>query len=58
LDQSRIRPIHIEKSYKHLLAEIDAVAMAVGLQEQCFCEDAAGRFYLHLLAPWTDAAEA
>jgi len=48
----------MEKSYKHLLAEIDAVAMAAGSQGQCFREEAAGRFNLHRVSPQTDAAEA
>src|SRR5262249_47752306 len=42
--------IHTENSYKYSLAEIDAVATAAGVQGQCFWQDAAGRFSLHLLA--------
>jgi uncharacterized SAM-dependent methyltransferase len=42
--------IHTENSYKYALAEIHAVATAAGMQEQCFWQDAAGRFNLHLLA--------
>jgi uncharacterized SAM-dependent methyltransferase len=42
--------IHTENSYKYTLAEIYAVATAAGLQDQCFWQDAAGRFSLHLLA--------
>jgi dimethylhistidine N-methyltransferase len=45
--------IHTENSYKYSLAEIDAVAAAAGLQDQCFWQDAAGRFSLHLLR-WKD----
>jgi dimethylhistidine N-methyltransferase len=50
-------PIHTENSYKYSLAEIDAVATAAGLQDQCFWQDAAGRFGLHLLALRTESAE-
>lgn len=42
--------IHTENSYKYSLAEIDALATAAGLREQCSWQDAAGRFSLHLLA--------
>jgi dimethylhistidine N-methyltransferase len=42
--------IHTENSYKYTLAEINAVATAAGLQDQCFWQDAAGQFNLHLLA--------
>src|SRR5262245_8827306 len=42
--------IHTENSYKYTLAEFGAVATAAGLQDQCFWQDAAGRFSLHLLA--------
>jgi L-histidine N-alpha-methyltransferase len=48
--------IHTENSYKYSLAEIHAVATAAGLQDQCFWQDAAGRFSLHLLATRTDSA--
>ncbi|HJT34247.1 MAG TPA: L-histidine N(alpha)-methyltransferase [Pirellulales bacterium] len=48
--------IHTENSYKYSLAEIDALATAAGLQEQCSWQDAAGRFSLHLFAPQTDGA--
>ena len=48
--------IHTENSYKYSLAEINAVATAAGLHDQCFWQDAAGRFSLHLLAPWTESA--
>jgi dimethylhistidine N-methyltransferase len=46
--------IHTENSYKYSLAEIHAVAAAAGLQDQCFWQDAAGRFSLHLLARQPD----
>ncbi|TMQ33690.1 MAG: L-histidine N(alpha)-methyltransferase [Planctomycetota bacterium] len=46
--------IHTENSYKYDLAEIQAVATAAGLQDQCFWQDAAGRFNLHLLTARTD----
>jgi dimethylhistidine N-methyltransferase len=49
--------IHTENSYKYSLAEIHAVAAAAGLQDQCFWQDEAGRFNLHLLATRTDPAE-
>ncbi len=49
--------IHTENSYKYTLAEINAVATAAGLQDQCFWQDEAGRFSLHLLATRTDSAE-
>jgi dimethylhistidine N-methyltransferase len=49
--------VHTENSYKYTRAEIAAVAAAAGLQSQCFWQDAAGRFSLHLLAPRTDSAE-
>jgi L-histidine N-alpha-methyltransferase len=49
--------IHTENSYKYSLAEINAVATAAGLQDQCFWQDAAGRFSQHLLATRTDSAE-
>ncbi len=42
--------IHTENSYKYSLAEINAVATAAGLQDQCCWQDAAGRFTLHLFA--------
>jgi L-histidine N-alpha-methyltransferase len=41
--------IHTENSYKYSLAEINAVATAAGLQDQCSWQDAAARFGLHLL---------
>src|SRR5262245_19505428 len=49
--------IHTENSYKYTQPEINAVATAAGLQDQCFWQDAAGRFSLHLLATRTDPAE-
>lgn len=49
--------IHTENSYKYTLEEIRAVATAAGLEDQCFWQDAAGRFNLHLLASRTDSAE-
>jgi uncharacterized SAM-dependent methyltransferase len=49
--------IHTENSYKYNLAEVQAVAAAAGLQDQCFWQDAAGRFNLHLLATRTDSAD-
>src|SRR5262249_49090181 len=49
--------IHTENSYKYSLAEINAVAAAAGLQDQCAWPDAGGRFSLHLLATRTDSAE-
>jgi L-histidine N-alpha-methyltransferase len=42
--------IHTENSYKYSVAEINAVTTAAGLHDQCFWQDAAGRFNLHLLA--------
>jgi len=42
--------IHTENSYKYSQAEMDAVAANAGLHDQCFWQDAAGRFNLHLLA--------
>jgi uncharacterized SAM-dependent methyltransferase len=50
-------PVHTENSYKYSLAEVEAVATAAGLHGQCFWQDAAGRFSLHLLATQTDSAE-
>jgi L-histidine Nalpha-methyltransferase len=46
--------IHTENSYKYSLAEIHGVATAAGLRDQCFWQDGAGRFELHLLAPQTE----
>lgn len=46
--------IHTENSYKYSLTEINAVTTAAGLHDQCFWQDAAGRFSLHLLATGTD----
>lgn len=40
--------IHTENSYKYSLAEINALATAAGLQEQCSWQDAADRFSLYL----------
>lgn len=40
--------IHTENSYKYSLAEINGLATAAGLQEQCSWQDAADRFSLHL----------
>jgi dimethylhistidine N-methyltransferase len=42
--------IHTENSYKYTLAEIHAVAAAAGLQDQCYWQDASGRFNVHLFA--------
>jgi dimethylhistidine N-methyltransferase len=50
-------PIHTENSYKYSLAEMNAIATAAGLQDQCVWQDAAGRFSLHLLATRPDSAE-
>jgi hypothetical protein len=50
--------IHTGNQYKHPMAEMHTVALAPGLQDQCFWQDAANRFNLHLLAPLTDAVEA
>ena len=49
--------IHTENSYKYSLAEINEVATAAGLHDQCFWQDAAGRFSQRLLAIRTDSAE-
>jgi dimethylhistidine N-methyltransferase len=48
-------PIHTENSYKYSLAEIRAVAATAGLRDQCFWQDAAGRFNVHLLAKGQDS---
>jgi uncharacterized SAM-dependent methyltransferase len=49
--------IHTENSYKYSPAEFNAVATAAGLHDQCFWQDAAGRFSQRLLAIRTDSAE-
>ena len=49
--------IHTENSYKYTPAEIHAVAAAAGLQDQCFWQDAAGRYNLHLLTTRTDSVK-
>ncbi len=51
---------HINTENFHIfsLTEMHAIAVAAGLRDQCFWQDAAGRFNLHFLAPRTGAAEA